>query len=53
MEQARDLFLDLRQPEEVEEFLKMPLKGGKVKLQVTDAFRDALLLVIQNMKDSK
>ena len=49
-EQAKDLFLDLRKPEEIAEFFKMVNQEKNYTLLVAVAFRAALSVVIEDIK---
>ncbi len=53
LQQARDLFLDLRSPEEVNQFLGIVQKNVKERLLMTDVLRDALTIMVEDIKNSK
>ena len=47
---AKDLFLDLRTPEEVNEVYKSTCKQGKSKMLLAEAFREAMSCVTATLK---
>ncbi len=53
LQQARDLFLDVRSSEEVNQFLGIVQKNVKERLLITDVLRDALTIMVEDIKHSK
>eukprot|EP00794_Sanderia_malayensis_P009895 gene9895-10908_t len=51
--QARQLFIDLRLPEEVKQFLEMAERNGKEKFDIRDTFQEALAVIIEKVKHSR